>query len=316
MPKQTYSVTITGDQPLRADHVVRDLLRLSRSKITRLFANGCVTVNDKKCKDSFARVAAGDVVQVAFNPDAGYPEAPKAWDDRTFDVVFEDSWIIVINKAAGVLTLPTEKSTGNTLLDRIKLYLNHSRSGRECFVVHRLAREASGLLVFAKSAVGARLLQAQFNDDAPTRLFTAIVNGNMEKSEGNFECRLATASNLDQYAVYGKDEGSLATTEYRVLREKLDTTIVELRPVTARRHQMRVHLADAGHPVLGDPRYGKGKSRHRNWHKRRIALHGHRLEFLHPESAAPLVFESPIPVAMKKFRPQPLEENERSENAP
>jgi len=255
MPQQSYSQTITGDQPLRADHVVRDLIQLSRSKITRLFDNGCISVNGKLCKDSFFRVSAGDVVEVKFNPDAGYPEASKAWDDRTFDVVFEDSWIVVVNKSAGILTVPTEKSAGNTLLDRLKLYLNHSRRGRECYVVHRLDREASGLLVFAKSEVGAGLLQAQFTDNAPTRMFTAIVNGNMSKPEGKFECRLATASNLDQYAVYGK-----------------------------------------------------GKSKHRNWHKRRMALHGHRLEFLHPESAVPLVFDSPIPVGMKKFRPQPLEE--------
>lgn len=308
MANQTHSITITEAQAGRADHVVRDLTQLSRSKITRLFGNGCVSVNGKSCKDSFFRVSEGDLVEVSFNPDAGYPEPAKAWDDRTFDVVFEDSWIVVVNKSAGILTVPTEKSNGNTVLDRLKLYLNHSRRGRECFVVHRLDREASGLLVFAKTEVGAGLLQAQFADNAPTRMFTAIVNGNMAKPEGKFECRLATASNLDQYAVYGKDEGQLATTEYRVIREKLDTTIVELKLVTARRHQMRVHLADAGHPVLGDPRYGKGKSKHRNWHKRRMALHGHRLEFLHPESAAPLVFDSPVPVGMKKFRPQPLEE--------
>jgi 23S rRNA pseudouridine1911/1915/1917 synthase len=308
MPKQSHSHTVTGDQVLRADHVVRDLTQLSRSKVTSLFGNGCVKVNGKVCTDSFFRVGAGDTIDVSFNPDSGFPAPAKAWKDRTFDVVFEDSWIIVVNKSAGILSVPTEKSTGNTVLDRLKIYLNHSRSGRECYVVHRLDREASGLLVFAKTDVGAGLLQAQFADNAPERMFTAIVNGNMAESEGRFESRLTTASNLDQYAVYGKDEGQLATTEYRVIREKLDTTVVELKLVTARRHQMRVHLADAGHPILGDPRYGKGKSRHRNWHKRRMALHGHRLEFLHPESATPMVFETPVPVGMKKFRPQPLEE--------
>ena len=74
MPQQTHSVTITGDQALRADHVVRDLTQLSRSKITRLFGNGCVSVNGKSCKDSFFRVNAGDLVEVSYNPDAGYPE--------------------------------------------------------------------------------------------------------------------------------------------------------------------------------------------------------------------------------------------------
>ena len=312
MAKQTHSIKIETEEPLRADHAVRDLTELSRSKITRLFENGCVKVNGKKCTDSFARVEQDDLLEVAYHPDAGYPEVKKPWSDRTFDIVFEDTWILVINKSAGVLTLPTDRSTGNTLLDRLKLYVNHSRRDRECYVVHRLDREASGLLVFAKTEVSAELLQAQFKDDAPKRFFTAIVNGNMEKTEGTLQCRLATASNLDQYAVYKKDEGQEATTKYKVIRTKLDTTFVELELVTAKRHQMRVHLANIGHPILGDPRYGGKKSSHRNWHKRRMALHGHRLEFLHPENAAPMAFETPMPVGMKKFHPRPLEEGEKA----
>lgn len=307
MPTQNHTTTVQGHEICRADHVVRSLLQLSRSKITRLFENGCVKVNGQLCRNTFERVKPDDVIDVSFNPDAAYQPVKKAWNDRTFEVVFEDSWLIVINKAAGVLTLPNEKSTGNTLLERLRLYLNHSRRGRQCHVIHRLARQASGLLVFAKTDVSAELLQAQFNDQPPIRRFTAIVNGNMEKPQGTFQCRLATASNLDQYAVYGKDEGQLATTHYKVITEKLDTTVVELSPETGRRHQMRVHLANAGHPILGDPRYGKGKSKHRNWYKRRLALHGHRLEFLHPENAAPLTFETPIPLVIKKFRPIPEE---------
>ena len=163
----------------------------------------------------------------------------------------------MVNKKAGVLSLPTEKSTGNTLFDRLKLYVNHSRSGRDCFVVHRLDREISGLLVFAKSNVGAELLQTQFNDNAPVRKFTAIVNGNLEPESGKWESYLATASNLDQYQVYNEKDGQLAITEYKVITTKLDTTVVELTLKTARRHQMRVHLANAGHPILADPRYGK-----------------------------------------------------------
>lgn len=273
-----------------------------------LFENGCVKVNGTACSDSFQRVNQGDVVEVEYHPDGGYKPAKAAWSDRTFKVVFEDTWLIVIDKTAGVLTLPTDKSKGNTLLDRLKLYLNHSRSGRDCHVIHRLDREVSGLLVFAKTAVAARLLQAQFADDAPKREFTAIVNGVMPPGEGEYESWLATASNLDQYSVHHAEGAAKAKTKYRVLHSKLDTTVVELELVTARRHQLRVHLNDAGHPVIGDPRYGKRKAQHRNWHKRRMALHAHRLSFLHPSDASPMVFESPIPNAMKKFRPQPLEE--------
>ncbi len=316
MPKETHTVTVASEQIGRTDHIVRDVTGLPRSQVDRLFQNKCVRVNGKICLDTFFRVAQGDIVQVDFDPKSGYQEKKKAWTDRTFEVVFEDSWVIVVNKKAGVLSLPTQKSIGNTLFDRLKLYLNHSRSGRECFVVHRLDREISGLLVFAKSNVGAELLQAQFADNAPVRKFTAIVNGILEPESGTWESYLAMASNLDQYNVYTPKDGQHAVTDYRVIMTKLDTTVVELTLKTARRHQMRVHLADAGHPILADPRYGKKKSRHRNWKKKRMAIHGHYLEFTHPQSGDKMEFKTPIPQALKRFRPQPIEEDESPSAAP
>lgn len=310
MPKETHEITVSHEQIGRTDHIVRDTTGLPRSQVDRLFQNKCVRVNNKVCLETFFRVTAGDVVQIDFDPKAGYQEKKKAWADRTFEVIFEDSWILVVNKRAGVLSLPTEKSTGNTLFDRVKLYVNHSRSGRDCFVVHRLDREISGLLVFAKSNVGAELLQAQFADNAPVRKFTAIVNGNLEPETGTHTSYLATATNLDQYRVYNENDGQLATTEYKVITTKLDTTVVELTLTTARRHQMRVHMADAGHPILGDPRYGKKDSQHRNWKKKRMAIHGHFLEFTHPETGQKVTFKTPIPQALKRFRPMPIEDEE------
>lgn len=308
MPKETHQITVTSEQIGRTDHIVRDVTGLPRSQVDRLFQNKCVRVNGKVCLDTFSRVVAGDEVRIEFDPKSGYQEKKKAWADRTFEVVFEDSWIIVVNKKAGVLSLPTQKSTGNTLFDRLKLYVNHSRAGRAIFVVHRLDREISGLLVFAKSNVGAELLQAQFAEDAPVRKFTAIVNGNLSPESGTWKSYLATASNLDQYKVYNEKDGQLAITDYNVITTKLDTTVVELTLKTARRHQMRVHLADAGHPILADPRYGKKDSQHRNWKKKRMAIHGHYLEFSHPENGEKMIFKTPIPQAMKRFRPQPIEE--------
>ena len=308
MPEETHNITVDATQVGRTDHIVRDLTGLPRSQVDRLFQNKCIKVNGKVCLETFFRVAVDDKIEVRFDPKSGYQEKKKAWDDRTFDVIFEDSWIVVVNKYAGVLTLPTQKSTGNTLFDRLKLFLNHSRSGRECFVVHRLDREVSGLLVFAKSKVGADLLQAQFADHAPVRKFTAIVNGLMESPSGTFESYLATASNLDQYNVYKESEGQHAVTDYKVITTKLDVTVVELDLKIARKHSMRVHLADAGHPILSDPRYGKKKSKHRDWKRKRMAVHGHYLSFLHPETAEKMEFKTPIPPTLKRFRPQPIED--------
>ncbi len=303
MANQTQSITLAESQAGRVDHFVRDLTGLSRSRTDRLFENSCVRVNGKICVNSFLRVGGGDQIQIRFDPDAGYPQVRKPWADRTFEVVFEDSWLIVVNKTAGVLTLPTDKDDRNTLLDRLRLYVNHSRRGRDCYIVHGLDRQVSGLLVFAKTTAGYEILQTQFSANLPKRMFTGIVNGIVAKPAGKFESYLATASNLDQYSVFSPELGQHAVTEYQVMETKLDTTIVEIELITARRHQLRVHFADAGHPVLGDPRYGKKKSHHRNWTKKRMALHAHGLEFLHPESGELMVFKSPVPQAIKRFRP-------------
>lgn len=263
--------------------------------------HGCVSINGVRCGTVATPVAAGDVVSVRFDPTQRYREKKKRWDDRTFGIVFEDDDLIVVDKSAGSLTVPTDRNERNTLEDRVSVYLSHSRRKRQAWVVHRLDREVSGLLVFGKQEAIAERLIEQFKQRKPQRIYTAIVAGVIARDEGTFRSHLATGKNLDRYAAPPSSKTELAVTHYRVLRRMADTTLVEVKLETGKRNQIRVHFADAGHPVLGDPRYGTRKAKHPRWIRRRMALHATSLGFEHPVSGEAMAFESPLPAAFRKF---------------
>lgn len=266
-----------------------------------LFDHGCVTVNGQPCVHAGMRVKSGDQVNVCYDPQQGYREKRKEWTDRTFSIVYEDQQIIVVNKSANVLTVATDHGERNTLVSRISHYLKHSSHQREAFVAHRLDREVSGLLVFAKSPAILKKLQEQFKHRKPERLYIAIVAGILKPSTGTFRSYLETGDNLDQFSTREEHKGQLAITHYRVLKELRDTTVVEVKLETGRRNQIRVHFANHDHPVLGDGRYRRKEAIHDRWPTKRIALHAVSLGLEHPMTGERLLFESVVPNSMKRF---------------
>jgi 23S rRNA pseudouridine1911/1915/1917 synthase len=282
--------------------VVVALTGLSNKKIRGLFDHGCVKLNGAPCPQPGQGVQPGDQVEVCYDPQQGYPEKKRAWDDPTFSIVFEDQQLIVVNKAANVLTVETDRGgERNTLVSRVSHYLKHTSRRREALVVHRLDRGVSGLLVFAKSQRVLEKLQEQFKQRKPERLYIAIVAGILERQSGTYRSHLATGKALNQYSTRDESRGELAITHYRLQKQLADTAVVEVRLETGRRNQIRVHFADHGHPLLGDPRYGRSKSHHELWSDHRIALHAQSLGFEHPATGKPLRFESELPKSMQKF---------------
>jgi 23S rRNA pseudouridine1911/1915/1917 synthase len=199
------------------------------------------------------------------------------------------------------LTVPTDRNEANTLVERVSIYLSHSRSKRQAWLVHRLDREVSGLVVFGKQEQIAEELIEQFQQRKPQRVYAAIVAGVMPKDEGTFRSHLATGKNLDRYVTRPSPESELAITHYRVIRRMSDATLVEATLETGKRNQIRVQFADAGHPVLGDPRYRKEQAQHPRWIRNRIALHAKSLGFEHPVTGQAMLIESPLPAAIEKF---------------
>lgn len=302
MAMTTLSATIDEGNAGRVDRVVRQLSGSSHSQVRGMVDHGCVSINSTPCNSTATAVVVGDVVSIRFEPTQRYREKKKIWSDRTFTVSFEDEHLIVVDKSAGTLTVPTDRDEPNTLVERVSVYLSHSRGNREAWLVHRLDRDVSGLVVFGKQEQIATLLIEQFKQRKPQRIYTAIVAGVMQGGEGTFRSHLATGKSLDRYVTRESSPTTeLAITHYRVIRTMSDTTLVEATLETGRRNQIRVQFADAGHPVLGDPRYKTEEAVHPRWIRKRIALHAKSLGFEHPVSGEAVQFESPLPSAFEKF---------------
>jgi 23S rRNA pseudouridine1911/1915/1917 synthase len=238
---------------------------------------GRVTVDGRACRDGRRELAADAVVTLGGRASAPFP--------RGLTLVHEDDAILVVIKPAGLLTVATERERERTAYRLLWDYLG-SKQARP-FIVHRLDRETSGLLVFAKSESVKRTLQAQFEARTVERVYRALVEGRPAREQGTLESRLAEDRML---RVRSAERGRVAITHYRVLAARRENTLIELRLGTGRRHQIRVQLAESGWPIVGDvthggPRSGAG----------RLCLHATRLGFVHPVTGAPVVFESAPP---------------------
>jgi len=227
MPTTTKSTRVTDPPAASVGRVVATLTGLSNKKVRGMFDHGCVTVNGAPCTQAGQKVLAGDQVEVNYDPAQGYPEKKRAWEDTSFSVVFEDAHMVVVNKAANVLTVATERGgERNTLVDRVSYYLKHTGRRREALVVHRLDRGVSGLLVFAKSQRMLAALQEQFKDRKPDRRYIAIIAGILERESGTYRSHLATGKALNQYSTRDESKGELAITHYRRQQQLADTTVV------------------------------------------------------------------------------------------
>jgi len=206
--------------------------------------------------------------------------------------VYEDESVIVVDKPAGLLTMGTESEKSNTLYALLRAYLNNKKPPEKVFIVHRLDREVSGLVVFAKTFEAKERLQDQFKDHSAGRRYIAVVEGQIKADEFTIRSHLAENTAFKVYSTPNQKIGRPAVTHVRVLRRNPKTTLVEVRLETGRKHQIRVHLADKGHPIVGDKNYGSRLNP-----IRRLALHGAHLEFKHPASGKRMSFDSNYPKA-------------------
>jgi 23S rRNA pseudouridine1911/1915/1917 synthase len=205
-------------------------------------------------------------------------------------IVFEDDCLIVVDKPAGLLTMGTESERSKTVYAVLRAYANSKRPGEKIFIVHRLDREASGLLIFAKTIPAKEHLQNQFKIHSAGRIYAAVVEGNVQPNQFTIRSLLAENAAFRVYSTTNARSGKLAVTHVRVLKRGAKTSLLEVRLETGRKHQIRVHLAERGNPIAGDKVYGSRSSKFG-----RLALHATRLEFRHPRTGALLSLDSPCP---------------------
>lgn len=291
-------------QPARnALALVQSQLKVSRPIALGLLHDGVVSVNGRVVRQPHWQLKPGDVLDIEYTPQPVVTSNKRRPTSREpFEIVYDDPHVMVVVKPAGLLTVPTPKRESNTLLGNINRYLARRQAGHEAFSVHRLDRGVSGLLVFGKSLEMALRMREQFQQRKPKRQYTAIVTGRMENRSGTFRSYLATDADLNRYSTQDPAGGELAITHYRVREQFPDAAIVSVQLETGRRNQIRVHFADAGHPIIGDPRYRSDQARHHHWPYSRMALHAETLAIVHPVTGEELEFVAPWPQEFRDFR--------------
>jgi 23S rRNA pseudouridine1911/1915/1917 synthase len=309
MPLTRKQCQVAADSPAvggRVDRVVQTLSGLSRAQIVGLFDHGCVTVNGTRCEVPGQVVAAGDLVELAYYPGQRYHAAPKGKRGPGFEIIYEDRQLIVVDKPASMLTVPARPGESFTLVDRLSEYLRRCGGARQAFTVHRLDRGVSGLLVFGKSADWASRIRAQFAEHKPERLYAALVAGRVAAEQGTWSSRLTTDRSLRRYSTDDEEEeGEHAVTHFAIERRWPDASLARIWLETGRRNQIRVHFAEAGHPVIGDDRYRPRLAAHPRWPFSRLALHARALGLTHPATGEPMRWESPLPSEFDRFLAPP-----------
>ena len=215
---------------------------------------------------------------------------------KDISILYEDNDILVAVKPSGLLTMGTDRDKSRTLYALLTDYVRkgYSKSAKRIFIVHRLDRDTSGVIIFAKSMEAKLKLQGQWEETG--KKYIAVVHGRFEKREGTITSYLAENKAHLVYSTPDASKGKLSHTSYRVLKDTREFSLLEVNLLTGRKHQIRVHLADIGHPVLGDDKYGKGKDKYK-----RLALHAGSISFLHPSSGKRLTFETGFPEYFNKL---------------
>ena len=277
----------TAEGPLLA--WLLDVLRpMNRTRVKQILRRGRVSVNGTTTTRHDYLLRPGDKVVIARTG----TDADRSLEEAGITIIFQDDALIVIDKPPGILTVATASEKTDTAFARLNAHLTARKLGRP-FVVHRLDRETSGLLLFARSAAIREKLQANWG--AVTKTYLAVVEGRPQSAEGVVENFLIEGRDLRVRAVRKQKGAQRALTRYAVIASRNKYTLLQVVLETGRKHQIRVHLAGLGCPVIGDAVYGSGDDP-----AGRMGLHAHRLAFDHPTTGERLDLESPLPAVLRK----------------
>ncbi len=215
---------------------------------------------------------------------------------KDISILYEDNDILVAVKPYGLLTMGTDRDKSRTLYALLTDYVRkgYSRSSKRIFIVHRLDRDTSGILIFAKNMEAKLRLQGGW--EQTEKKYIAVVHGRCKQKERTITTYLAENKAQLVYSTTDTAKGKLSHTAYKVLRDTKDFSLLEVTLLTGRKHQIRVHLAEIGHPVVGDKKYGKTQDTYK-----RLALHAKSISFIHPVSGKRLTFETALPEYFNKL---------------
>lgn len=292
-------VVSSEEAGLRLDKFLAAASRLtSRPQAAAALDRGKVFLNGVEATraDAGRRLAAGDIVRVwTDRPGSASRRGPMRVG--ALDILYEDAALIVLNKPAGVLAVPlARRREAESIVDHLRSYLD-PRGRRAPFIVHRIDRDTSGVVLFAKSAGAQHRLKDQFSRREPERVYWAVVYGHPHPPEGTWRNHFV----WDEHALRQTDadarhpRAAEAVSEYRVLEQYRDSSLVEVRLRTGKRNQIRLQAQLRGHPLVGERRYVGPIASRRPIAFARQALHAHRLTFRHPDTDRTVTVEAPVP---------------------
>jgi 23S rRNA pseudouridine1911/1915/1917 synthase len=311
-----------GDAGRRLDLVLRrhlsDVDEATRTRVQAWIENGLVTVNGTPVRRVAARAAFGDLVSVVLPEPA--PRTKMGPEDIRLDILYEDEHLLAINKPAGLVVHPTFKHATGTLMNALLGYARGWRSPQRPSIVGRLDKLTSGLVVVARTAEAHAKLQRALSSTESSahceKEYLAVVYGHVKAKRGDIDLRLAPSRTDRRRIVASATAGAASLTRFErvahVAAPRVGLSLVRCRLITGRRHQIRVHLAARGWPIVGDPAYGEpalSPAGGRTWSRivdvelaaalrtfPRQALHASRVAFVHPVTRARLVIEAPLPL--------------------
>lgn len=256
---------------------------ITRNRAKDLLSGRAVTVDRKLVTHYSTLLHVGEVVRVSRHRQS------TMLINRYVKIVYEDKDLIIIEKGEGILAMASspKQYCVKTVLDA---YFEKRHFKCTAHVVHRLDRETSGLMIYAKNVETARLLEDNWHQLVYDRRYVALVCGDMDREGGTIQSWLKESKSFVTYSSPTDNGGKLAITHYHRLRHNADFSLVELKLETGRKNQIRVHMADLGYPIAGDRKYGNGRDP-----LHRMALHAFRLNFTHPVTGQDMQFETPIP---------------------
>lgn len=255
-----------------------------RQLLKKVLGAGQVVVNGNAVTRHDFQLHPGDVVVVSWKP------APPKPVFQKLSLEYEDDHLLVINKMAGLLSIATDREPEMTAYRQLRDYVKACHTGEGLYVVHRLDRDTSGLMLFAKREQVQEALQRNWNEAVISRRYVALVEGRVVEPSGTVKSYLRESKALKMHSSQHADEGDLAITHYTTLKTGEHYSLLSLELETGRKNQIRVHLADLKHPVAGDKKYGA-----RTNPLGRLGLHAAGLVFVHPVSQKTMTFSLPVP---------------------
>ena len=261
-----------------------------RTAIKQMLQHNQVAVNDNVVRQFDTPIGPDDKVSINLTREF------RVFSNRRVKLVYEDDDIMVIEKGYGLLSMGNDKVKEGTAYSILKDYVKWSNPANKIFIVHRLDRDTSGLMMFAKTIEAKEAMQHNWNNMVLNRKYLAVVEGTPDEEAGVIRSYLAENSQYEVYSTDDPEEGQLAVTRYSTVAAGKNYTMLEVELDTGRKNQIRVHMKDIGHPISGDRKYGASPSP-----IHRLALHARTLRFIHPITRKEMDFSTGIPTAFRRL---------------